>query len=394
MADKVNYVDASECVIISDILYYISNKLGSTPVKNIVSTCNKFYTDDEYVFNEKKKLCVATAEPCKERRSDTKRVANLEDICAIFVRRDSQSLFLPKFASIDLNNIPVTEDGNPSLGQILAAISDLKKNAVTTDMLTSSMKSLREELSPSSQTSTLSLPPEVRVTPGVPSINEIESNEIQSAINASLRDKSVPLLNEIVSGSPPSAGSSSTIGSGGGTGTGGVSGGGTGVGGTGGGGGGNRGGRHHRGGGGAGGGGRGASPRPNQIIKRGSRESSRPRTIIGKNVNNGLISIKGADLTMNKFISRFHNDTTNEALRDFIIDKGVSVVELEEINTTHNRYKSFRLRVKRTDLVRIDDAEFWPQGVILCPYFRPRNPEKRLGVIAAAAALPSTNNGE
>ena len=144
--------------------------------------------------------------------------------------------------------------------------------------------------------------------------------------------------------------------------------------------GGNGGGSRRRGGGGRG---RGASPHPNQNIKRGSRESSRPKTIIGQSVNNGLISVKGADLTINKFISRFHNDTTD-----------VSVVELEEINTTHNRYKSFRLRVKRADLVRIEDAEFWPQGVILCPYFRPRNPEKRLGVIGAAAAPQRTNNGE
>ena len=217
MAETVKYVDASECVIISDILYYISNKLGNTAVKNIISTCNKFYTDDEYVFTEKKKLCVATAEHCKERRSETKRVANLEDIVAIFTRRESQSLFLPKFASIDLNNIPMQEDGNPSLGQILAAISDLKKNAVTTDMLMSSMINLRAELSPSPQTSVSSLTPEIRLIPEAPSRDEIETH---SAIEASLAEKSAPLLNEIVSGP------SSTDGSGGGIGGGGVGGGG------------------------------------------------------------------------------------------------------------------------------------------------------------------------
>ena len=85
-------------------------------------------------------------------------------------------------------------------------------------------------------------------------------------------------------------------------------------------------------------------------------------------MNNGLISIKGADLTTNKFVSRFHNDTTDEALREYITNQEVAVIELEEIKTAHGRYKSFRLRVKRSNLAHIEDGEFWPQGVILCPY--------------------------
>ena len=147
MDDVAKYVDTSECVIISDLLYFISNKIGSTPVKNIVTTAHNFYTNEDYVFNEKKILCSATNEPCTARRTENKRQSNIEDICAIFLRRDSQNLFVPKFVSSDLSKIPISEDGNPSLGQILAAISDLRRNAVTTDMLASSLSNLKKELS-------------------------------------------------------------------------------------------------------------------------------------------------------------------------------------------------------------------------------------------------------
>ena len=122
------------------------------------------------------------------------------------------------------------------------------------------------------------------------------------------------------------------------------------------------------------------------------RDLSRPKTIIGKSVSQGLVSIKGADLTINKYVSRFHTDTTKEALREFISQKNVTVVELEPIPTTHNRYKSFRLRIKRADLDQIENADFWPEGVIVCQYFRPKN-MKDQGSTGAIAASPGTQHG-
>ena len=134
------------------------------------------------------------------------------------------------------------------------------------------------------------------------------------------------------------------------------------------------------------------NPRLNLGAKRKARETSRPRTIIGKNVSDGLLSIRGADLTINKYIGRFHMDTTEEALREFITKKDVTVVELDPIKTTHNRFKSFRLRVKRSELDKIEDPEFWPQGVVVCRYFHPRNKEQ-LGLIGGATDPQETENG-
>ena len=109
-------------------------------------------------------------------------------------------------------------------------------------------------------------------------------------------------------------------------------------------------------------------------------------------MSDGLLSIKGADLTTNKYVSRFHMDTTENELRQFISQKDVTVVELESIKTTHNRYKSFRLCVKRSDLDKIEDADFWPQGVIVCRYFRPRNKDQH-GVVGDVVASARTENG-
>ena len=94
MSESSLYVDTSESVIISDLLYFVTNKLRSTPLRTVVTTAHTFYSDDEYVFNEKKKLCDATSEQCTARRNDEKRMKNIEDICSIVLRRDSQSLFL------------------------------------------------------------------------------------------------------------------------------------------------------------------------------------------------------------------------------------------------------------------------------------------------------------
>ena len=59
MSDLESYIVASDKIIVSDLLYYVANKLHSTPFKTVVSACHNFYTDDDYVFNEKKKLCDA-----------------------------------------------------------------------------------------------------------------------------------------------------------------------------------------------------------------------------------------------------------------------------------------------------------------------------------------------
>ena len=342
----------------------LRDKLHSTPVKTVVTTCHNFYTDDEYVFNEKKKLCDATNEVCTARRSENKRFINIEDICSILTRRDSQGLFIPKFAPLHLNNIPINETGDPSLGQLMAAIVDLRKNMVTKEMLKSSLNDLKSEtasLSMASPSSSLTLAPSSLLSsspltedalqrPPPPPIAPSNVSSAPSANSASSYAlPSAPSFNEIVAEGRVDgrSGGGSHRGRGGG----------------------GRGG----GGGGGGGGGRGGRHRRDASSQRGfnhgSSSASQSRIIIGKKVNEGLLSMKGADLTINKYIGRVHNDVSTENMREFLASQSVEVIELEQLETKHNRFKSFRLRVKRDDLETIEERDFWPKGVLCGSYF-------------------------
>ena len=394
--NKKGFVESTDTVIISDLLYYAWNKLKSLPLNDVIATCNQFYADETYVFNEKKRLYDAIGESFSG-RNQAKRQKNIEDICATMLRIDSKNSFLPKFASVNLNNIPLNDNGNPTLGQIMAAINDIKRNAVTKNMLTKSLNELKREFSSGASFDIPNSNPDGPLSPapvveGSANDNVNSNEETSTSTNLflsvaplhvpALLAPSAPSYSQISSAFPPT---SEGGGGGDGTGDGGVgtrgggSGGGGGVIGAPGGGGGRAGGvRQMRGG-------ELPTNRSNGKSANRKRDSSRPRTIIGKSVSQGLVSVKGADLTINKYVGRFHNDVVEEDVRKFIEDKGVTVVELEPLDTKHQRFKSFRLRFKRGQLDKIEDGDFWPEGVIVSPFFRPR-PEVRPGVVIGASA--------
>ena len=343
MGDKQLFVESSDSVIISDLLYFIWNKLQSSPATTVVTICHQFYTDEEYVFDEKQKLFNAINEHCNARRTEDKRQKNLEDICALLSRRDSRKEFLPKFASINLHNIPICDDGNPSLGQIMATLNDLKRKVVTTDMLSASFNNFRRELtsvsSASLTTATTSCPPSAPIIPLSPSAPPLPGSPTAPSVDISALNvpSSLPSFSDVTAAAsrqppnvPPPPGN----------------------------------------------GGNTANPNrartssKNRQKSQRKRDSSRPQIIIGKSVNDGLLSIKGADMTVNRYVGRFHNDATLDGVKAYIAAQKVTVVELEELDTKHGRFKSFRLRVKKTDLPLIQDENFWPEGVILSPFFR------------------------
>ena len=96
--------------------------------------------------------------------------------------------------------------------------------------------------------------------------------------------------------------------------------------------------------------------------------------MVGRKVVNGLVSCRGADLTTNVYLGQYDISSDNDAIRDSIIQQGVTVVELEELKLSHKRFKSFRLRIKKTDMTNILDPEFWPSGVIVGRFWRGKTP--------------------
>ena len=110
----------------------------------------------------------------------------------------------------------------------------------------------------------------------------------------------------------------------------------------------------------------------------GSNKNNNPRSsgnrqqqniVIGKKVAAGLLSWRGADLTMTYYIGYVSNDTSKETLKEGIESQGVSVVDLEEIPRRHNRFRSFKLSIRKKDVNAITDADFWPEGIVVRRYF-------------------------
>ena len=72
-------------------------------------------------------------------------------------------------------------------------------------------------------------------------------------------------------------------------------------------------------------------------------------------------------MTINKYIGRVHNDVTTENVRKFLDSHKVNVIESEQLETKHNRFKSFRLRVRRDDLEKLKNKTFGQRGFSVDP---------------------------
>ena len=71
MATTDDFVRREDSVIISDMLYFIVNRLDTHPMDEIVKICNGFY-DDKTVFEEKTKFFNAISEKYSGRKTDNK----------------------------------------------------------------------------------------------------------------------------------------------------------------------------------------------------------------------------------------------------------------------------------------------------------------------------------
>ena len=111
----------------------------------------------------------------------------------------------------------------------------------------------------------------------------------------------------------------------------------------------------------------------NAGVGRPARSNSRPRKVsnlvVGKKVVDGLISWRGADLTTELYVGNVSVNVSLEEAKTAISELGVDVVELERVGK-HNHFQSFRLRIRKADMDKIRDPEFWPDGIIVRRFFR------------------------
>ena len=280
---------------------------------------------------------------------------------------DAASTPIPRFVAYDLSRLPRARDNSDSLAtteQLLASVHDLKCKINQLESTVVTKKFLEESLSSiggSHAAPSLSLPPPPHpVLPSAPFFSQLPSNGSPMAPSSSQRKSSASSSPELAPGAPSLQVASSSPSSGEPF---------------------------------------GASapplqptslPVPEATVKDGKRWSEvqsnrRPRKhtdnsttqnrsgkrggntpiVIGKKVNAGVVSWKGADLTVARYIGRVAVGTTSDEILSSLRDKGVDVVELTPLTLKHNRFLSFKLVVKKSQLKMIENELLWPEGVII-----------------------------
>ena len=61
-------------------------------------------------------------------------------------------------------------------------------------------------------------------------------------------------------------------------------------------------------------------------------------------------------------------------IKSDIVAMGIDVLEIDENETRHRLFKSFKLVVKKTDFSALNSPEIWPEGVVFRRFRRPRPP--------------------
>ena len=82
----------------------------------------------------------------------------------------------------------------------------------------------------------------------------------------------------------------------------------------------------------------------------------------------------GAPLTVDCYIGRVDMSVSKEQIKDDVTSMGVDVVEIEENETRHRLFKSFKLVIRKFDFEKLNSPEVWPEGVVFRRFRRPRPP--------------------
>ena len=98
----------------------------------------------------------------------------------------------------------------------------------------------------------------------------------------------------------------------------------------------------------------------NSVSKRKSNS-----VVIGKKVSAGELSWRGADLTVPRYIGRVALGTSTDDVKSLLIDVGVEVISLDPLPLKHNRFQSYKLVVKKSQIPLIEDPDIWPEGVMV-----------------------------
>ena len=103
-----------DCVFVSEMLFYVKNKLATTPKNVLIDICVKFYSIEE-ISNEKEKFERALNVRLSRRHgNDDYGSKTLGDIIDKMIAVDSAGESSPTFVARDLTRIPLVTPGDDS----------------------------------------------------------------------------------------------------------------------------------------------------------------------------------------------------------------------------------------------------------------------------------------
>ena len=105
----------------------------------------------------------------------------------------------------------------------------------------------------------------------------------------------------------------------------------------------------------------------------GQRGAKSNTTVIGKKVNAGVVSWKGADLTIAKYIGRCALGTTTDDVKATLDAHKVEILSLEAVQTKHNRFALFKLVAEKAQQETIENGDIWPEGVLIGRWWNPKS---------------------
>ena len=290
----------NDIIIINELLFYIHNKIHATTKDAIVENCVKFYslseiTDAISVYESALKIRLS-----KRNKSDDLQCKLLNDLYDKIWSLDASNTQIPLFVAADLSRVPREREGTDSpasIEQILASIhgmkstiSFLKDNMITRVVLENSLAAL-------STTSGSSSPSTAAAASSVTSTDAAGASESLPTLPSLPPPRHpsappIPLSPSAPDGSDFAAGSVSDL---------------------------------------------PTLPvlsnkkyaditkKQNEKMPRPQRQSGKPPTgsrggrsnsiVIGKKVNAGVVSWKGADLTITKYIGRCAMGTTTDDIK-------------------------------------------------------------------------------
>ena len=95
--------------------------------------------------------------------------------------------------------------------------------------------------------------------------------------------------------------------------------------------------------------------------------------MVGKKVSAGLLSFKGADLTVDFYLTYADVNCTADDIKAWTKNEGVELVNAELVPQRHNHFKSFKICVRKKDIETIKNDDFWPEGIHMRKFFHKAN---------------------